>query len=377
MVHFLYMNVREVVFLVLCSDGFVEDALAPFKSMLSERDFSLAYEIASGVTRRKQTLDSVAKKYGTLPQKRKEKIALRMALYQLLFLDRVPDYAVGHEMVALAKKQLSPHFAKFLNAFLRTHGPKCTLEGLTLVEKQSYTPYFAEELTKAYGASMAATLLELGNKKPPLFARERNNMKMVLLDAFIDSPSYYIQNPAQFEVYIALTSQLKKPPKTIIDLAASPGGKTILLHDIFPEAELFANDLSEKKLERLKENLEKYAIKATLTHTSALDYSTDKLFDLVVLDAPCSNSGCLYKCPEARWRLTKEHVEEAALLQKKLLAKALQLVAPGGAIIYSTCSILPQENQMVTQGYNIISEKLIVPDEQGREGAYGALLVTE
>ncbi len=128
-------------------------------------------------------------------------------------------------------------------------------------------------------------------------------------------------------------------------MAASPGGKSILLADFFPKAELFANDITEKKVKILQENFAKYGIKASISVGDGAEFESNIKFDLVIVDAPCSNSGCLYKCPEARWRLTKEDLAAYILLQKKLLQSARKLVSDEGFIIYSTCSILPEENK--------------------------------
>lgn len=361
------LQAREAAFLVLdhyYRQGiFLDDSFEQFKGRLSEKDFALAYEIAAGVVRQQKALNSITK----LPKKRQEKILLRMALYQLLFLDRVPAYAIGDEMVSLAKRYTSPVFAKFLNAFIRNQQPKRPVV-------PSYPDYFIERTYAVYGHDKASEIMQLGNSKSPLFARDRVEMKMVPVDSYDLSNRYYIQNPTQLAIYSHLKQCLKHAPKTILDLAASPGGKTILMHDFFPDAELYANDLSEKKVAKLQQNLAKYGIKATLSIGSGLDFASSTKFDLIIVDAPCSNSGCLYKCPEARWRISAESVQEQALLQKKLIEKALSLLSPHGMIFYSTCSILPEENEKVASTFNVISEITVLPTAAGFEGGYGACI---
>ncbi|MBS0635463.1 MAG: methyltransferase domain-containing protein [Verrucomicrobia bacterium] len=360
------ITAREAAFLALDTyflEGvFIEESLERFKNQLSQSDFGLAYELASGVIRQKRALEKTAARYASLPKKRKEKILLYMALYQQLYLDRIPDFAVGNEMVQLAKKHASALFAKFLNAFLRNQ--KCVLD-----PTPSYTDYFITTLEATYDE--AQKILELGNKKPPLFARDRKEMKMVPFERYVESDRYYFQNPTQFLLYSHLKGDFK--PKRIVDLAASPGGKTLLLHDFFPEATLYANDISEKRVALIKENCKKYGFTATLSTYDALDFVADAPFDLVVLDAPCTNSGCLYKCPEARWRLTEESVAAHAALQKKLLEKACTL---GKTVWYSTCSILPAENQDVVAPYNPITQLTILPNDDGLEGGFAAVIQT-
>lgn len=381
-----HISARESAFLALDSyfrsGVFIDEAIDQFKKELSTRDFALAYEIATGVVRRKNALDALARKYAATPKKRPEKVLLRMCLYQLLFLDRIPSFAIGDEMVDLAKKHTSGSFAKFLNAFLRNQASKCSLNDLTRQELLSYPDFFVDRLQTAYGMEKAFEILELGNKKMPLFARDRQETKMVAfdgakLDDYLKNPRYYIQNPAQFQVYSHLKNSLKNAPKTILDLTASPGGKTILLHDFFANARLAANDISEKKVVLLKENLRQYGVEAAVSTGCGLEYPSNQLFDLVVVDAPCSNSGCLYKCPEARWRLTESDLAAHVELQKMFLWKAVSLLAPGGAIWYSTCSILPEENQQIVASMpqlDVITQHQVLPSQDGSEGGYGASL---
>lgn len=348
---------------------FVADALSSYKNSLSIRDFSFAYEVASGVVRQKKALDAIA---GTLPKKRKEKVLLRMSLYQLLFLDKVPLFAICDEMVGLAKKECSEPFAKFLNAYLRNQAPKCTAKELV----PSYTDFFIKRMVESYGQEAADEIFRLGNTHGPLFARDRMAMTMVAIDnvqPYANDIRYYIQNPTQFLIYNELKNVLKKAPEKILDLCASPGGKTILVHDFYPEATLSANDVTDKKIALLQQNLDKYAIKA---HFSVGFRSEDK-FDLIIVDAPCSNSGCLYKCPEARWRLTEDEVQKHVTLQITLLKQALESLLPNGIIWYSTCSILPEENEGVVAAFSqlkVLAQKRILPSSDGCEGGFGCAL---
>lgn len=377
---------RDVAFLALDAyfrEGiFVDETLEKFKKDLSMRDFALAYELASGVVRRKNTLDTMAVKLLATPKKRPEKVLLRLCLYQMLFLDRIPDFAIGDEMVGLAKRYTSVVYAKFLNSFLRKNLSNCSLDDLTELEKLSYPDFFSDRLVARYGKNKALEIMELGNTKVPHFARDRQEMTMVALDGknlddFATNKRYYIQNPTQFAIYSELKNGLKAIPKSILDLTASPGGKTILLHDFFPDAVLFANDLNDKKVAKLKENLKKYKIDATLSAASGLQFPEYRKFDLVVVDAPCSNTGCLYKCPEARWRLNAKELEASVDLQRKLLQKAINIVAPGGTIWYSTCSILPEENEELVASIpqlKVLSQTLVLPNKEGNEGGFGAFL---
>ncbi len=366
----MVITAREAAFFALDAyfqrGIFIADALDGYQV----QDFAFAYELACGVVRQKKALVALAKRYVALPEKRAGKILLYMSLYQLVCMDKVPAFAVGDEMVKLAKKYTSNHFAKFLNAFLRNQAPKCTADDLI----PSYTDYFIERMVASYGQQLASEIMTLGNQHGALFARDRTDMSMIPIDRvdlYTQSNRYYIQNPTQVAIYQELKNGSNIAPETILDLCACPGGKTILVHDMYPNARLFANDISEKKVELLRKNLDKYEIKATLSVGPGQEYKSDQLFDLIVLDAPCSNSGCLYKCPEARWRLTKDEIAKHVDLQKRLFQHACTLLSPKGVIWYSTCSILPEENESILR-QQVRIQKLILPNREGYEGGFGA-----
>ncbi len=192
--------------------------------------------------------------------------------------------------------------------------------------------------TAAWRLSENRGYLEAMNQPPVLMARRRPNLIPEIVQR-VEPPEWIVQNITQALLLQEATADLK--PKTILDLCAAPGGKLIALADRFPQAQLFANDL---RLKRLRENLETYQVKAQVCEGRGEEYPTDRLFDLVVVDASCSNSGVLGKRPEARWRLDDEHLSQLTQLQEALITHAAELVAPGGTLLYMTCSILPEEN---------------------------------
>jgi 16S rRNA (cytosine967-C5)-methyltransferase len=175
-----------------------------------------------------------------------------------------------------------------------------------------------------------------------------------------------IQNVTQAQLMQRLAQGVQTAPKRILDLCAAPGGKTLMLRDLYPDAWILANDISAKRLERLHENQRKYGMAQQISCLAASDLQTDQLFDLVVVDAPCSNSGVLHKRPEARWRLDQpNNLQET---QRELLTQARRLLAPGGVIWYLTCSILSCENQQITGQPG----QLILPNSEGWDGGYAA-----
>ncbi|MEI8365729.1 MAG: hypothetical protein WCF65_04840 [Parachlamydiaceae bacterium] len=200
------------------------------------------------------------------------------------------------------------------------------------------------------------------------------------MSAIAAMPEIYIQNATSVALIADLAERTAKP-KRILDLCASPGGKLLATHDTFPEAELFANDLSEEKILRLSQNLTKYGVKAHLSCGPGENYTSDVRFDVIILDVPCSNSGVLNKRAEARWRLAPEMIEALHVKQRALIAHAQTLLAPGGVIWYITCSILKSENEaMIAEIASQTSPKLqvqfsrtILPNTDGWDGGFAAL----
>lgn len=410
-------SAREIAYLALVSankeENFISHSLEQWivEDHPSPRDAALAREIAYGTCRMALTLDAIAAQCtptGKLSLKTKEKILLRTALYQHFYLERIPLYAIANESLDIARKYCHAQFVKFLNALLRK------LEGFTprlptgsseqdLSTLYSYPPYFVQRLIEAYGLEQAIRILKAGNEPAPTVFRLRAkdaldrwpkaayafientmNESAILLDSqqvseVAATPTLYIQNATP----TALCRFLKEgapTPQNIADLCASPGGKLLLAHDLFPEATLHANDVNAQKIARLQENIQRFGLEATISCGPGEDLQIDERFDLIILDVPCSNTGVLNKRPEARWRLSDKQVVETLEIQRKLLRHAAQLLSPTGEIWYLTCSILPEENENLIQ--EICKElklkprkmKTILPDAYGWDGGYACAL---
>jgi 16S rRNA (cytosine967-C5)-methyltransferase len=402
---------REAAFCALLaamrSEAFLQDSLAAWRE--SERpskvDEALAYHIAYGAMRMAKPLDCYASSLSDNPRrfKIKELAILRCALYQCVYLEKVPLYAIVDEMVSLAKKYCHTSFASFLNAILRktekfplSLPQDDSLPSLSL--RYSHAEWFIEQLITAYGLDSAKDILESSNRAFPTTARWRGKLESrpqeftylseniaIIPPSEVEkigkSSDWYIQNIAPAALMSYLAEQDKNfSPGTILDLCAAPGGKFLLAHDLYTQAELFANDVSSEKLARLQENCQKYGLAALLSCCRGEEYPKDKQFDLIILDVPCSNSGVLHKRPEARWRLSQETLAEHIAMQKQLIANALDLLNPAGQIWYLTCSILPAENELLTDALcqelslKKIAEKTILPNSSGYDGGYGCLL---
>jgi 16S rRNA (cytosine967-C5)-methyltransferase len=345
---------------------------------------ALAVELAYSTMRMKRLLDfyamSLCKR--SLPKKKGEKWILRLFLYQVYCLSKIPLFAALSEMVELAKKYTHPSFAKFLNAL----GRKIDLEvKLPLPPdlgcRLSYPDFFVERIVASYGEKKAEKILDAQNKPIGLFARKRFRypLEWQQLNSIIDSADIYIQNKTQGTLIECLYEKFP-PPVSILDLCAAPGGKAILLSELFCKACLYCNDSSRTRLKLLEENLRKYSIEATLSCLPGEKADFKRTFDLILIDSPCSSSGVLFKCPEARWKISSDEMERRQKIQLALIHNAKEHLAPRGKIWYSTCSILPEENEHMVElaasrfGLKIDKTFLILPDGQEFEGGFIAQL---
>lgn len=412
------MNAREAAYLAVLSsmrqEKYIAQSLEEWYRLdkPSSLDYAFAFELATGTVRMALALDHIAEGFSTnrkINVKPKERALLRLAVYQYCYMDKVPLYAIVNESIVLAKKYCYKTFAGFLNALLRRMGESSptlptgeSVDGISIL--YSYPAYFVERLVATYGINSAKEILSAGNTPSKTMVRVRPGVDIsteafkflnpatesgipvailsqaASLAAIASMPEVYIQNATPVAL-VAELGQRTSAPGTILDLCASPGGKLLAAHDIFPKADLFANDVSEEKLKRLSQNLKKYSVEATLSVGPGEHYALDgRVFDLIILDVPCSNTGVLNKRPEARWRLNRETVDQLMEKQQALIGHAAGLLSPKGAIWYLTCSILKEENELMVNraaaAHGLVVEytKAILPDREGWDGGFAALL---
>lgn len=392
---------------------FCQDLLHTWKKHNNPKtkDLNFCQRISMGVLQRWSTLEKVALAHSSkrkLSLKGKEKVLLFLGLYQKLFLDRVPLYSILDEGGKLNYQYASQFFSNFYTACIQKadekdlQQPKTFFGSSDLAEYYSFTPFFIQVLQRHFQTNEIKSILTALNQHPKVHIRSRKagfqppktpliyekpfavfeKKSDESLEQFL-TKDFYIQNLSPIQLVCELCDLLEQDPKNVLDLCASPGGKAFLIHDLFPKASLTLNDVSESKIETLKENLARLETQAECHIGKGEDFPESNKYDLIVLDVPCSNSGVLNKRPEARWRL-KAQADLDPLLetQKNLLTKASHLVSDEGAILYCTCSILPEENRKQVQAflkehpeYLLVKDRLILPSEKtGQDGSYGALL---
>lgn len=406
---------RELAFLAVSAflDGgsFVADTLSEWQGSLEFIESRFAQEVAYGSVRRLLTLEFFAREATErkkLKLKKSEKALLFTALYQLVFMDRVPAYAAVDESVKIASQYFSRPVVKFLNALLRrltTFRPPLphddSPEALSI--RYSYPKELISCLLHDYSLELTKRLLELGNETPQVMARGRPHFPKnplpsglepladqpfvavirdtSLISSLAEEGRFYIQNVTPAYLINELAKKLSSPPSHILDMCASPGGKVLAVHDLFPDAILFANDISPSKVARLTQNLRKYGIQANVSCSPGEKLSLDERFDLIIIDAPCSNSGTLNKRAEARWRFSLENLGSLQELQLALLQQGKSLLKPAGRIAYMTCSILKAENEdLVLKACQKLGLKpsdppiVQLPNDRGWDGGFAQLL---
>lgn len=357
------------------------------RSGLDERDRRLASEIVYGVLRNRLRLDRALGAHADLSRTPpKVRTALRVAAYQLLFLDRVPPYAAVDDAVAAARGAGGQKLAGFTNAVLRKVGtarePALPAGGLERLEVEHSLPrWILEELARALaapggadpppGADPLGFLAQAFGRPAPLIARvnRRRTTREALAEALRGAgaaaepvpgvPSALrlesLGDPAKSPTFLAGQWTVQdagaqqvghvaapRPGMRILDACAGVGGKSTHLAELTDDAAAIdAADLSRTKLGLLEDTARRLGLGGIRTHACDLLDPAAPLgtgYDLIVLDAPCSGLGVLRRHPDAKWRLTPDAVPRLAALQAQLLDAVLPRLGPSGALVYAVCT---------------------------------------
>lgn len=394
------MPVRELALRILhrfdTAGVYVRDTLdaALRHSGLDSRDRALATELVNGTLRWRGRIDwvlqqAVRRDLETLTPWIRN--ILRLGVYQILLLDRVPAAAATHEAVELAKRYGHPGTARLTNAVLRTViRQQATLRYPTadgdpiahLMVVYSYPRWIAERWLGRYGLNGAIALCQAGNTSPPVVVRtnrlrtETATLRSSLCAAGLQvEPGRYLDDSlivrdtgdmttleafarGWFQVQdesAGLAVRLLDPQEgeTILDLCCAPGGKATDIADRMRNRGLIVGvDLKLSGLRRLRDHCERLGI--TIVRPVVADgrrWDVRGRVDRVLVDAPCSGLGTIARRAELRWRRTLDDLAALQGTQLALLEQAAYLVKPGGVIVYSTCTIEPDENEAVIMAF--------------------------
>lgn len=319
-------------------------------------------DVVYGTVRYKRRLDFIIQKYSSVKLKKISKTVLtilRMGLYQMYFMDSVPDFAVIDECVKLCSK-VSYKSKGFVNAILR----KCTLrEEISMpdVVKYSFSDEMFEKIHKQYGNETNKILEALNTNKPTCI--RRNNLKksdeniegLTEKDGFffaLGKMDFNLYNSGKITVQssssqLAVKALAPKNNENIIDMCCAPGGKTALIADFMNNSgKITGFELYPHRVEITKKNLERLGVTNAdiIVHNSTvLKNELINTADRVLCDVPCSGWGTIGNKPDVKWQ--ENDIAELISIQKKILANAKEYLKKDGILVYSTCTINKEENE--------------------------------
>jgi 16S rRNA (cytosine967-C5)-methyltransferase len=356
------------------TDEHSDDLLhGPLLTGLSQADKNLATALVLGTLRRQLQLEArlmplLARPDVELPSQVAN--ALRLGAFQLLHMDRIPDHAAIAEAVETVKAARHPGAAGMVNAILRKLAlepkePKRKIveSPAALAERLGHPEWMVERWLREYGREVAEAVCAYDLSEPAKGA------------AFATRESFEIDDGSRLVAELAAAAQPEA--KRVWDACAAPGGKTAVLAHRLPQAELLATDISPKRLERMKVRLERMlgvGRVRTFQADAAKLLADENGFDLILCDAPCSGTGTLARNPEIKVRLDAGDLARQAERQRTIVQAALARLSPGGRLVYSTCSLEPEENERVVAALNGASVVPMSPLLQ-RMVASGALQV--
>ena len=372
----------EVLFTIIQEDGYSNITLNKYFNQykVEEQDKRFISEVVYGTIKNKLYLEHILKSYSKGRVKPKVRIILLMSIYQLLYMDKTPNFAIIDEAVKLSKKIAGNITGKFVNGILRNI--ERNAKNLELKYKNETEQFCVENscpkelfdiLNKQYGKEKAQSIVVSFNQKSknsirynPLKTTKSDLIEklgsavseseicedsLILnklnIDNSLFSNGYYIiQDEASALVASSIGLQVDKEYK-ILDTCAAPGGKSLHIASKYFNSSLVSCDKYIHKLKLIEDNTAKLGISnieikeqdATINNSSFNDK-----FDIVICDVPCSGIGVIKNKPEIKYKITNSHVEDISKLQYQILNNSKKYVKNDGILMYSTCTIDKREN---------------------------------
>ena len=347
----------EILNLVGAGKGHSDELLHSSRTAaLSPEDRNLTVALVMGVLRWQIALDARLAKLLDRPDQRLAEpvaLALRMGAFQLLHMDRIPPHAVLNESVELCRQAGQPHAAGMVNAILRKlaaaqkPGKRIFESPAAFAERLGHPLWLVERWVAAYGRDAALAICEYDQREPhgsSLFVEST-------VDELASSPLPLMDDGSRLVAELAAAAIPDGSKSRVWDCCAAPGGKTLILALRNPDGDILATDVSTQRLTQLKSRLQRYPyaehVHCEVKDASKAQFGTDATFDLILCDVPCSGTGTLARNPEIRHQLCQPDLVRQATRQRAILSAALRHLAPGGRLIYSTCSLEPEENEQV------------------------------
>lgn len=387
------------------ADELLHEGLA--KSALAEKDRGLVTEFFYGVLRNLSALDFLiaSLRDGELDTETQQ--VLRLGFYQLFFM-RIAEHAAVNETVNLTKRARPLVNALMRRAIREKAGLHKKLADSALEVRTSHPDFLIERWRAAFGDESTEKLCEWNNTPAPVHVRV-NTLKISpeelrphfpeselgthpltlrigkLPRQVIEDGLCYVQDPSTL---IACDLLAPQPGERVLDACAAPGGKTTYMAALMRnEGKIIACDLWESRVQRLRENCERLGV----TNAQPLVIDTMKphpelapaSFDRILIDAPCSNTGVIRRRVDVRWRLTDEDFLRMPAQQMALVRRCATLLRPGGTLVYSTCSLEPEENDLLLEriaaqipSLTFLESRRSLPWVDGADGAFAAKFTT-
>jgi 16S rRNA (cytosine967-C5)-methyltransferase len=348
---------REVAFRVLervAGGGYASDVLRRETESLESRDAALAGAIALGCLRYQAQLDFLighfSKQPGDSAQRKLDeevRIALRMGIYQLRYLDRIPAHAAVGESVELVKRARKRSAAPLVNAVLR----RVDREQVSWPDQAtalSVPQWILDRWRDQYGDDAAQGIAKAALEEPEVFI----------------NPDTGRQQDIGAQSIVPLLEI--DPGMTLLDLCAAPGNKTA--QALAAGARVVASD---RYFARMSE-VPREAARVVLDATEPLPFGPK--FDRILIDAPCSGTGTLGRNPEIKWRLEPADLAEFRARQRRMIERAMEHLKPGGRMVYATCSLEREENEDAVKGFRVTETHLRIPGRDSGDGFFAAVI---
>ena len=352
-------------------------------------DRAFVQDLVYTVIRRLRPLRKVLGALVTKWPKGELEALLYVGAAQVLYMDEVPDFAAVNETVEAAKLCSNKSIAKVVNGVLRNLIRRREefaklIAAAPLEERESFPTELVRRWTARFGAESAAKLCAWHNEpaKTYLARKDGSFVELERGKKVADVPGYaegefIVQDPGT-----ALAVELvdAKSGEAILDACAAPGGKAIQL--AWRGAKVTACEVNPKRRRKLEENLRRVGVEVEVADVLDSCRLQSIAFGKVLVDAPCSNTGVLRRRPDARWNWSVEKLEALVKLQAEILDQVVPLVAPGGVLVYSTCSNEPKENVDQVNAFlsrhpdfTLDATRESLPFESGHDGAFAARMI--
>ena len=347
---------------------------------LSPPDHALCTELVMGVLRWRSTLDAAIEEIASQPLAKLDLevlVALRLGAYQLGWLERVPARAAIYESVELVKKARKRSAAPFVNAVLRKlaakapklrSAPPASTTAPSLAPTYAHPEWLVKRWVAQYGADRAARICAYDQQVPVTAIRLRDTAageelrqvgielaagafmaqaRRVLLGEITHTAAFRERRVAIQDEASQLVAALVGCGQRLLDCCAAPGGKTAILAERNPDSQIIAADLHPQRARLLRRLVRAENVQVIAADAAHLPVSGE--FDRVLADVPCSGTGTLARNPEIKWRLKPEDLANLHARQLAIASSAVNRLAPGGRLVYSTCSLEREENQAVVE----------------------------